>query len=203
MSSGDVRAGRPPGVSAAKIASTCNTVTVPLGDRQQEIAGLRERHLPRLHHDPGTPHRLRVDLARVRQVGPDGVRVYAAAAEFGSFGTAAPGDVVQVQMRSAAATVFAPPTVAVRPPARPGAASTSARPRSRETNSESSTGRTAVIASRCEVAWTPAPNSTRRRASGRARKRVATPLTAAVRSAVRADRSKTASGACEVPSKRT
>ena len=45
-------------------------------------------------------------------------------------------------------------------------------------------GRTASMASRCVRAWTPEPMIARSPASSRARSRVATPLTAAVRIAV-------------------
>ena len=48
-----------------------------------------------------------------------------------------------------------------------------------------SKSRTARIASRCERAWIPAPRIASVRASARASRRVATPETAAVRTAVR------------------
>ena len=80
-----------------------------------------------------------------------------------------------------------------RPRVRPGRPPASAP---RDTTTTSSIGRTARIASRCAEAWTPAPNRTRRLGPSRASSRVATPLTAAVRSAVSAAPSSVATGAC-------
>ena len=69
-----------------------------------------------------------------------------------------------------------------------------ARPGDRETTVTCHTGRTARIAMRCPLAWTPAPKITSRSASWLARCRVASPETAAVRSAVNAAPSMTAAG---------
>ena len=72
-----------------------------------------------------------------------------------------------------------------------------------ETTTSSSIGRTARIASRCELACTPAPKITSRWASGAARNRVASAETAAVRIAVSDDPSITARSDCVAASNRT
>ena len=110
---------------------------------------------------------------------------------------------MQVQTRSAAETSSGTPTRAPSPSAAARATSASARAAPRETTTTSSMGRTTHIASRWAVAWTPAPNSTNRDASGRARRLVATPLTAAVRIAVSSVPSITASGRCDSTSNKT
>ena len=67
----------------------------------------------------------------------------------------------------------------------------------------SSIGRTARIASMCEVACTPAPKTTSRWASSDASRRVASADTAAVRIAVSAEPSITAFTDCVAPSNTT
>ncbi len=103
--------------------------------------------------------------------------------------------VVQVQTMSASRSAPGSPTRAVMPIVDASAASALAGFGDRDTTTTSSIGRTARIASRCDRACTPAPYRTRRRASSRARNRVARPLTAAVRSAVREAPSTIATGA--------
>ena len=97
---------------------------------------------------------------------------------------------------SAPATSFAPPMTASRPRPRASSASACARAGVRDTTVTCSIGRTASIASRWDPACTPAPKMTRRREPALARWRVASPETAAVRSAVSAAPSTIASGAC-------
>ena len=75
--------------------------------------------------------------------------------------------------------------------------------RVRDTTVTWSIGRTATIPSRCALPWLPAPNMTRREASGAAKCFVATADTAAVRVAVSASPSINARGTLVSASNRT
>ncbi len=107
-------------------------------------------------------------------------------------------DVVHVQTMSAPATASASPRRASMSSARAASSRCAARCGSLLTTVTCCTGRTARIAATWDVACTPAPKITSDDASSRASIRVANPDTAAVRSAVNAAPSMSASGASEL-----
>ena len=170
----------------------------PRGD--QEVARLGERRIARLDHDPCSPHRDCVHLALVGQVSADRVHVRPG-------GEHPAVEQRYVDCRARADEVRVGDVVGSATAAHPGRGSPlhqrRARSGVREMTVTRPIGRTASIASRCDRAWIPAPKITRRRASVRARWRVASPDTAAVRSAVSSAPSTIASGAWVSGSNRT
>ncbi len=146
--------------------------------------------------EPGAPSRCR---ARACRAGTRRRRSHAApAASRAPSNNWRPVAVVQVQTMFGIGDVVGSAERAAKPSPAAASTSASARSRVRETTTTSSTGRTARIASRWPGGLHAGAEQDEAARAGFARNRVATPLTAAVRSAVSSVPSMTACGPCVV-----